>query len=751
MNSERLSSRGVRGGRWISAIAVVFAIACDQAGDGIEARDAGVNPNISDAATNNSDAGTITAPDAGASFDAAFPGNDAGSIPNRLFWTACGDAGAQCAQLAVPLDYDRPASSAIRLHLVRYAATVPGQKIGTLLVAGRGAGNGSESFAGEVSRLYYRVQERFDIIGVDARGTGKSEPSIDCADPAMRDRLRAADPHLDLDEYRAASSAIAGACRARFGDDVVSHLSTAEAAKDLDRVRAALEEETISFLGVSHGALLGAVYATLHPRRVRAMALDSIPKPSWDLTTHLSERTAATDRQFERFLSWCEKTPVLCDFHGGQSVDQIRAAWDALIAQLADLGGIAVADRIFTSLDMRYLSSRLLSGPNYEQLGTLLAEVEAGDAFEALDAADRATGRRADGTYSGAHDAALVIACNDYFGPDKASAAKLDQTLERLAGSRFALEQYADYRSCDGWPGPDAPLPIDATGAPPFYLVNGENDPVTPERWAEEMQDALANGSYYHLIEQPGHAMFDRLPAVTRIENYLIDPLREPGPFSCIDQPPIAHTSTTAIRVDGQVNIYSTSARTATVPVTVELFEEESHQLLATVTATLSNGRFPSMLLPVGAQRPWSIYIRASAEGLISGEHHLRAPLIRNAFISVNLADTSMFERIFASSAIAYDPSLSAIRVYATDCDRRQIANALVSEDSPSGFIWYGQSRENSCVYGVSTAQTDGVCEPIGVNFSAGDVSLAVSKEDERIVRRVMIRPRTFVQYDVGP
>lgn len=731
----RLSSRSVR--CVLFACAAVLAVsACEGEQHANLALDAGVQQNTSDAGSmTGNDAGFMPGSDAGGPADSSSPPSDAGSNIDRLFWTPCGDAGASCTQLVVPLDYEQPAARAVVLRMVRFAATVPDQKIGTLLVDGVGAA--------EVSRLYYRAQERFDIIEVDRRGTGRSEPALDCATEQMRERLRAADPYLDLAEYRSASQAIADECRARFGDDVVSHMGTLEAARDLDRVRAALEEQTISFLGVSQGAWLGAVYATLHPRRVRAMVLDSIPKPSWDLSAHLSERSEATDRQFERFLSWCEKTPALCDFHGGQSVDQIRSAWDGLIAQLAAQGGIAVLDRNFTSLDMRYLSSRLLSGPSYETLGSLLASVEAGDAFDALAAADRAHGSR--------HDAELVIACNDYFGPEKASAEKLELALERLSSSRFALEHYARYESCEGWPGPDAPLPIDAATAPPFYLLNGENDPVTPERWAEEMEDALGNGSFYQLIDQPGHRMYDRVPAVTRIENYLIDPALEPGPFSCIDQPPIAHTSTTAIRVDGQVNIYSAMARTATVPVTVELYEEDTHLLLATVTATLSNGRFPSMLLPVGAERPWSIYIRATAEGLISGEHHFRAPLVKNAFISVNLADTSMFERIFASSSTPYDPSLSAMRVYATDCDRRHLAAASVSEDSPSGFIWYGESRDNTCVYGVSTAQTDGVCEPMGVNFSTGEVTLAVSKEDSRFVRRVMIRPRTFVQYDVGP
>jgi hypothetical protein len=182
--------------------------------------------------------------------------------------------------------------------------------------------------------------------------------------------------------------------------------------------------------------------------------------------------------------------------------------------------------------------------------------------------------------------------------------------------------------------------------------------------------------------------------------------------------------------------VYSLMSRTATVPVTVSFYQQTTHRLLATVTSTLANNRFPSLVIP--ADGPLYVYVRASAEGFISGEHHFRQPFVRNAFVSVNLADESVFRFVFQSSTNPFNPSLTAIRIHATDCDRRQIEGATISEDSPSGYIWYGRQRETGCSYAGANSATDGVCEPLGINFQEGEVALTV-------------RPRTFVQYDVAP
>nr|BFE77541.1 hypothetical protein GCM10020093_001420 [Planobispora longispora] len=65
----------------------------------------------------------------------------------------------------------------------------------------------------------------------------------------------------------------------RTGGDLIRHLSTANAARDLDRIRAALGEGTISLYGISYGTYLGAVYATLFPHRTGRVVLDSAVDP----------------------------------------------------------------------------------------------------------------------------------------------------------------------------------------------------------------------------------------------------------------------------------------------------------------------------------------------------------------------------------------------------------------------------------------------------------------------------------------
>ena len=102
-------------------------------------------------------------------------------------WAACPDTApeslVQCGNLEVPFDYDNPDEGSFVLYIKRRQATVPSERIGSLLVNPGGPGFGGSSLADDAAYYFSEtLLNRFDIIGWDPRGTGLTTPAVDCVD-----------------------------------------------------------------------------------------------------------------------------------------------------------------------------------------------------------------------------------------------------------------------------------------------------------------------------------------------------------------------------------------------------------------------------------------------------------------------------------------------------------------------------------------------------------------------------------------
>src|SRR5204863_100726 len=106
----------------------------------------------------------------------------AGHSRTRLAFSACGDDGAQCATATVPLDHRRHDGRKLELPVVRYPATDPdpSHRLGVLFVDFGGPGDPTaESLRGGGIGAFSALNDHYDIIGVDPRGTGGTD-AIDC-------------------------------------------------------------------------------------------------------------------------------------------------------------------------------------------------------------------------------------------------------------------------------------------------------------------------------------------------------------------------------------------------------------------------------------------------------------------------------------------------------------------------------------------------------------------------------------------
>ncbi|WP_433164877.1 alpha/beta hydrolase [Kribbella sp. CA-247076] len=212
-----------------------------------------------------------------------------GPVVPKIAWGDCGDpklAAFQCASVEVPTDYDRPRGETTTIGLTRLPASDPARRIGTLFTNPGGPGGSGVDFVHQLATVAYsaEVRARFDILGFDPRGVGRSD-AVTCYPTAAEEQAALAEwpafPVGKAEErkYTRIAASIAANC-ARTSPDRMAHFSTANVARDMDLLRQAVGDAKLTYAGYSYGTYLGATYAKLFPKNVRALMLDGTWFPS---------------------------------------------------------------------------------------------------------------------------------------------------------------------------------------------------------------------------------------------------------------------------------------------------------------------------------------------------------------------------------------------------------------------------------------------------------------------------------------
>jgi pimeloyl-ACP methyl ester carboxylesterase len=258
-----------------------------------------------------------------------------------LDWTDCGD-GFQCATATVPLDYDHPRGRTVQIALIRRPAIDQANRIGSLFLNPGGPGQSGIDFVRAAPPPAFQAVSRFDVIGFDPRGLGASRPAVlDCGDsPAFRSPLPRPDS-VDKLAFLVDTFDYVRDCRV-LNRDLLAHLSSANVARDLDLLRAAVGDPRLNYLGFSYGSVIGATYASLFPGRARAMVLDSpidVQKYYDNPNGQWREHAGGHEHVLDRFMAACTASPAGCGFGGADP----KAAFDALLARL-DVAPIPSSD-----------------------------------------------------------------------------------------------------------------------------------------------------------------------------------------------------------------------------------------------------------------------------------------------------------------------------------------------------------------------------------------------------------------------
>ncbi|MGW0365729.1 alpha/beta hydrolase [Streptomyces sp. NPDC002990] len=433
---------------------------------------------------------------------AAGPAAPAASAAPKaaLHWTGCATTRfptLQCASLKVPLDHGHPAGRQITLALTRVPHTAAASQ-GPLLVNPGGPGGSGRTLAGYIaSALPKDVATQYDVIGFDPRGVGKSEPALDCAaghftpvrpDSVPRDQ---ATERANLERVRA----YAESCRSKHAD-VLPHIGTVAAARDIEVLRAALGAERISYFGYSYGTYLGAVYAKLHPGRVNRLVLDSVVDPGGVWYEDNLAQDRAFDSRHKAFLAWVAQHDAT--YRLGTDPAVVERRWYAVREALR---GTPAGGKVGPSeLEDTYMPGAYYNG-YWPTLAAAFSAYTVGKDTKPLVAAYERFGAVA-AAAGNSYSVYSAVQCRDSAWPKDWNQWRADMWRTH-AKAPFMTWNNAWYNApCAFWPTQPLKAPdVTNTALPPALLLQATDDAATPFEGAVSMREKLAGSA---LVVQEG-------------------------------------------------------------------------------------------------------------------------------------------------------------------------------------------------------------------------------------------------------
>jgi pimeloyl-ACP methyl ester carboxylesterase len=446
----------------------------------------------------------------------------------RPAWRGCG-GGFLCASITVPLDYAHPAAGSITLKLIRLPAKDPAHRIGSLLINPGGPGASGIEFARDAGNAFTaRIRAIYDIVGFDPRGVASSSPVV-CLSDRQLDTFIAANQEPTTPAQEQALLAIArgfaNSCEAHSAR-LLPFMSTVDAARDMDIIRAVVGDATLHYYGASYGTFLGATYAELFPSKVGRLVLDGAIDPSLNAEQLAYGQLHGFEVALTAFLQNCisgSSCPV------GPTVGQARQEIGRIIDRSADHplpsdSGRQVTQSLVILGLLSPLYDKQYGWPDLEQA---LAQARSGDGTGLLQLADLYAERNSNGTYTGnENESTYAVSCLDR--PDHSTLAQLraDAAAFTRASPLFGAYFAWGNLPCTVWPVQSAltPGPIHAVGAAPILVVGTTRDPATPYQWAVNLAQQLSSG---RLLTRngDGHTAYTTGDACTdsAVDTYLID------------------------------------------------------------------------------------------------------------------------------------------------------------------------------------------------------------------------------------
>jgi pimeloyl-ACP methyl ester carboxylesterase len=417
---------------------------------------------------------------------------------------------AECGELSVPENPSDSNGRRIRLHFARVPAINRHKQPDPLFVLAGGPGMAATTFYASVPFSFERIHRDRDIVLVDQRGTGQSNP-LNCA-LDDEDLYRASDAEVAADAHR---------CLATLEKTAnVAFYTTSVAVQDLDSVRAALGYQRINLYGVSYGTRVAQHYVRRFPDRTRSVILDGVVPPQLALgpATALNAEQALT-----RILARCANDGE-CKTHFGDPTVSYRTLRNSLEAHAVPVILPDPTSGESSRLDFTaYHLATVLRLGSYTAEQAALLPLMLHDATESSNFTPLASQfllvnrSYGDALAYGMHNSVVCSEDVPFWDLTKVNRAELEKTY-------LGTAQLDGLRSiCSIWPrGPiDPDIHAQLHTDVPVLLLSGSDDPVTPPGDAEDARRALTH-SVHVVLKGFGHGQLTA-PCVDRVMSNFVN------------------------------------------------------------------------------------------------------------------------------------------------------------------------------------------------------------------------------------
>jgi pimeloyl-ACP methyl ester carboxylesterase len=412
---------------------------------------------------------------------------------SAITFTTCAvpnvDGPVRCARFEVPEDRAKPGRM-IGLNIVVLEATGPSRKPDPIVPLQGGPGQGATQQAEFYAQIFASLRRDHDIVLIDSRGTGRSNP-LEC-DISTPDALRSPDllPPATIEGCRKVLESRAD----------LSAYTTSAFTKDLDAVRTAMRIEQWNLFGGSYGTRLAQEYIRRFAPRVRTATLTGIAAPSLMIPlSYARDAQAALEASFD---SGTQKafTDVLATLRGGPVKVTVEGA------------EVTVSEGLLAES----VRSLLYSTNSVQRIRNIIATTAAGD-FSAAGASVLRTKRNF------SRDIALGLYLSVTCAEDipMIDPARVPDAVRNTFLGDFRIRQQIG--ACHLWRSGTAPAEVftPVVSDVPILLFSGDRDPVTPPSAAEEVVRTLRNGRHI-VLPNTGHAFGITAPCIVSMMTTLL-------------------------------------------------------------------------------------------------------------------------------------------------------------------------------------------------------------------------------------
>jgi pimeloyl-ACP methyl ester carboxylesterase len=395
----------------------------------------------------------------------------------RPVWAPCHDAaldaaGAHCAGVLVPLDYSQPGGRTLTIAVSRIAAAVPAHRRGFLLTNPGGPGGPGLTMPVVLrDRVSPAVRADYDLVGMDPRGIGRSDP-VQCAVSLPTLMFSAGFDLFGYARDATLAAVLAGDCLAS-DQQKTRAITTRNTARDMDIVRSVFGDRALNYYGASYGTYLGAVYTQLFPQHSGRIVLDSAVDPDRYWTGMYQDMGPINEYALDDWAAWAARHDA--EYRFGRGAAQVRAYVEDLIHRAAG-HPIAAAGYLIDEHTVPLMLLALLSNPQENAaLGEVVGIVSAAVSGLPFDMNELKAKVTAAVPLQPAGEAAVL--CGDKAAPRDPRRYYAD--IERARATQPVFGAFANNITvCAFWP-PPVELPTLVRNDIPVLILQADHDTRT--------------------------------------------------------------------------------------------------------------------------------------------------------------------------------------------------------------------------------------------------------------------------------